>query len=197
MRHFDAQLPHNKRQRVFTHHVVHIKSLHQTKISLPQTATSPKTMIGAGLRSVHRIPVTCSISSSDDWSSSTECRRKAIRHKQVQRPSDFISELIASVASAALASIVLLGSPIIQSPPPAAAVTNEQLLYLEAWRAVDRAYVDKGFNGQSWFRVREEALKKVPMANREETYSAIRQLLASLDDPFTRFLEPGQYAALR
>jgi hypothetical protein len=24
----------------------------------------------------------------------------------------------------------------------------------QAWRAVDRAYVDKGFNGQSWFRVR-------------------------------------------
>ena len=36
---------------------------------------------------------------------------------------------------------------------PASAVTTEQLLFLEAWRAVDRAYVDKGFNGQAWFRV--------------------------------------------
>ena len=24
---------------------------------------------------------------------------------------------------------------------------------LQAWRAVDRAYVDKTFNGQSWFKV--------------------------------------------
>ena len=24
----------------------------------------------------------------------------------------------------------------------------------QAWRAVDRAYVDKTFNGQSWFKVR-------------------------------------------
>jgi hypothetical protein len=36
---------------------------------------------------------------------------------------------------------------------PSQAVTNEQLLFLEAWRAVDRAYVDKTFNGQSWFKV--------------------------------------------
>ena len=54
-----------------------------------------------------------------------------------------------TAATAAAAFTVALGSP----PPPAAAVTNEQLLYLEAWRAVDRAYVDKTFNGTSWFKV--------------------------------------------
>ena len=37
--------------------------------------------------------------------------------------------------------------------PPANAITTEQLLFLEAWRAIDRAYVDKSFNNQSWFRV--------------------------------------------
>lgn len=26
----------------------------------------------------------------------------------------------------------------------------------QAWRAVDRAYYDKSFNGQSWFRVRSQ-----------------------------------------
>ena len=36
---------------------------------------------------------------------------------------------------------------------PSQAITTEQLIFLEAWRAVDRAYVDKTFNGQSWFRV--------------------------------------------
>jgi len=25
---------------------------------------------------------------------------------------------------------------------------------MQAWRAVDRAYVDKTFNGQSWFKVK-------------------------------------------
>ena len=37
--------------------------------------------------------------------------------------------------------------------PPANAITTEQLLFLEAWRAIDRAYVDKSFNNQSWFKV--------------------------------------------
>ena len=57
--------------------------------------------------------------------------------------------------------------------------------------------MDKGFNGQTWFRVKERYLKEEAMTDREETYAAIRKLLASLDDPFTRFLEPEKYAALR
>jgi len=35
------------------------------------------------------------------------------------------------------------------------------------------------------------------MTNRSSTYEAIRKLLASLQDPFTRFLEPAKLAALR
>jgi hypothetical protein len=53
------------------------------------------------------------------------------------------------VAAAATAVAVAMGPPAL----PVQAVTNEQLLFLEAWRAVDRAYVDKSFNGQSWFKV--------------------------------------------
>lgn len=49
------------------------------------------------------------------------------------------------------------------------ALTEENLLFLEAWRTIDRAYVDKTFNGQSWFRYRENALRNEPMNNREET----------------------------
>jgi len=99
-------------------------------------------------------------------------------------------------AVAALAAGVLATSALLPSLP-ANAVTNEQLLYLEAWRAVDRAYVDKKFNGQNWFKVREDAVKKLKLTSREDTYSAIRSLLASLGDPFTRFLAPEQYSALR
>ena len=49
------------------------------------------------------------------------------------------------------------------------ALSEENLLFLEAWRTIDRAYVDKTFNGQSWFRYRENALRNEPMNNREET----------------------------
>ncbi|KAG2433211.1 hypothetical protein HYH02_012752 [Chlamydomonas schloesseri] len=114
----------------------------------------------------------------------------------------------AGCATAAAAALTLggllapegLGGPgagPLGGPQAAQAVTAEQLLFLEAWRAVDRAYVDKGFNGQPWFRVREAYLKKEPMEDREQTYAAIRKLLASLDDPFTRFLEPARLARLK
>ncbi|KAL3828315.1 hypothetical protein ACJIZ3_017117 [Penstemon smallii] len=80
---------------------------------------------------------------------------------------------------------------------PSWALTEENLLFLEAWRTIDRAYIDKSFNGQSWFRYRENALRSEPMNTREETYSAIRKMVATLDDPFTRFLEPNKFKSLR
>ena len=76
------------------------------------------------------------------------------------------------------------------------AVTENQLLFLEAWRAVDKAYVDKTFNGVSWFKYREQTVKNTPMPSREDAYEAIKAMLKKLDDPFTRFLEPDQYAAV-
>ncbi|KAJ6351447.1 hypothetical protein OIU78_007381, partial [Salix suchowensis] len=83
------------------------------------------------------------------------------------------------------------------SNSPSWALNEENLLFLEAWRTIDRAYVDKTFNGQSWFRYRENALRNEPMNTREETYTAIRKMLATLDDPFTRFLEPEKFKSLR
>jgi carboxyl-terminal processing protease len=80
--------------------------------------------------------------------------------------------------------------------PSALALTSEQLLLNEAWRVVNQAYVDGTFNHQNWWQLREKALKQ-PLQDRDATYSAIRQMLASLDDPFTRLLPPAQYRSLQ
>jgi C-terminal peptidase prc len=74
-----------------------------------------------------------------------------------------------------------------------AAYSEGQTLFLEAWRALDKAYVDKTFNGQQWFRTRERFLKRSNMGSSEQSHSAIRELVSTLDDPFTRFLEPSEY----
>ncbi|XP_021738339.1 carboxyl-terminal-processing peptidase 2, chloroplastic-like isoform X2 [Chenopodium quinoa] len=79
----------------------------------------------------------------------------------------------------------------------AGSLSEENRLFLEAWRTLDRAYVDKTFNGQSWFRYRENALRNEPMNSREETYAAIRKMISTLNDPFTRFLEPEKLKNLR
>lgn len=52
-----------------------------------------------------------------------------------------------------LSAAVTLGGPgPLLRPPSAIGITNEQLLFIEAWRAVDRAYYDKTFNGTNWFK---------------------------------------------
>jgi len=80
--------------------------------------------------------------------------------------------------------------------PPALALTDEQKFLSEVWRIVDRAYVDDTFNHQNWWLVRQKLVKQ-PLANREQTYTVVQQMLASLDDPFTRFLKPDQYRSLQ
>jgi carboxyl-terminal processing protease len=80
--------------------------------------------------------------------------------------------------------------------PPALAFTEEQKLFSQAWRIVSQSYIDDSFNHQNWWQLREKVLQK-RLDNREGTYSAIKNMLESLDDPFTRFLTPNQYRSLQ
>ena len=79
---------------------------------------------------------------------------------------------------------------------PAAALTSEQKLVSEAWRIVNRTYLDDTFNHQNWASIRQNVLKE-PLKDNEAAYDAIAQMLASLDDPFTRLLKPDQYRSLQ
>lgn len=79
---------------------------------------------------------------------------------------------------------------------PAAALTNEQKLVAEAWRVVNRTYLDDTFNHQNWAAVRQKVIKQ-PLKDKESAYTAIQQMVASLGDPFTRFLRPEQYRSLQ
>lgn len=82
------------------------------------------------------------------------------------------------------------------SAGPALALTHEQNLVAEVWRIVNRAYVDETFNHQNWWFTRQRTLEK-PLANRDETYQAIQDMLAGLEDPYTRLLPPAQYRSLQ
>jgi carboxyl-terminal processing protease len=97
-------------------------------------------------------------------------------------------------------SALLLVLPVILAlgcfSPPALALSEDQRLLSEVWRIVDRAYVDDTFNHQNWWLVRQKALQQ-PINNREQAYTAIQKMLASLDDPFTRLLKPDQYRSLQ
>ncbi len=95
------------------------------------------------------------------------------------------------VSVALLVSLLWLGST-----STAFALTTQQQLVMEAWRIVNRAYVDETFNHQNWWFVRQQALKR-PLNNWDDAYSAVQTMLAGLDDPYTRFLPPEQYQSLQ
>ena len=80
--------------------------------------------------------------------------------------------------------------------PNAAAFTEEQKLFLQSWRIVNQSYIDDTFNHQNWWFLRQKYLKK-RFKQREDAYTAIEEMLASLDDPFTRLLRPEQYRSLQ
>ena len=71
------------------------------------------------------------------------------------------------------------------------AVTPAQL-YDEVWRLINLKYVDQTDNSQDWNIWRHKYDKQ--MKTKEDAYVAIDTMLASLNDPYTRFLDPKEFA---
>ena len=101
--------------------------------------------------------------------------------------------------SAAIASSMLTLSILLQplAVPPASAsdyasFTPEQRFIAEAWRQVDDAYIDRTFNDQNWFQIRQDALKK-KYRNMDEAHFEVEGILSSLGDRYTRYLPPAKY----
>ncbi|MEL6854595.1 MAG: S41 family peptidase [Cyanobacteria bacterium J06607_13] len=65
----------------------------------------------------------------------------------------------------------------------------------EAWQLVYQEYVDANFNRVDWLGVRQTLLSG-EYTTRDAAYSELRRVLRRLEDPYTRFLNPAQYAAL-
>lgn len=76
------------------------------------------------------------------------------------------------------------------------ALTDQQQLVMEVWRIVNRSYLDESFNHQNWWFIRQRVLRQ-PLPDWETTYEAVQNMLASLEDPYTRFLPPQQYQSLQ
>ena len=79
---------------------------------------------------------------------------------------------------------------------PAEALSPERQVVAETWGIVNRAYVDESFNGENWWKVREQYLRR-QMNTIDDAYDTIDEMLAKLDEPFTRLLRPEAYRNLR
>jgi len=69
---------------------------------------------------------------------------------------------------------------------------DPKTLYDEVWKLVKTKYVDVNKNGQDWQRWRHKYDQAIN--NEDDAYVAIETMLASLNDPYTKFLDPEEFA---
>lgn len=69
---------------------------------------------------------------------------------------------------------------------------NPKAIVDEMWQIVNREFVHTTFNAEEWLSIREDLLRR-EYTSPDQAYSAIRQALRSLGDPYTRFLTPKQF----
>lgn len=74
------------------------------------------------------------------------------------------------------------------TPSPSSPVA----LYDQCWRFIRDMFYDQSYNGQNWARWQHKYDSQIK--TREDSYKAIETMLASLGDPYTRFLTPEAFS---
>ena len=107
--------------------------------------------------------------------------------------------LLALLGAGGIATAITVASPSLGLPSTTTAITDSPKEVIDqVWQIVYRDYLDHTGNycPQSWRKLRKILLTQ-SYAGTEESYEAIRSLLSSLDDPYTRFLDPKEFTEMR
>jgi carboxyl-terminal processing protease len=98
-------------------------------------------------------------------------------------------------AMAAMLAATLALSPLPSTAADYGSFTPEQKMVAEAWRTIDSTYLDRTFNGQDWFKIRQELIKK-KYKSMDEARSEVSNMMTTLGDKYTRFLSPAKYQSM-
>lgn len=93
---------------------------------------------------------------------------------------------------AGISALALVGSG---GPVRATMQDSPKAIVDEVWQIVNREYVDPSFNKRDWQAIRQNLLKK-NYTSKEQAYDALREALKSLDDVYTRFMDPKEFESL-
>ncbi|MEM9007566.1 MAG: carboxyl-terminal processing protease CtpC [Cyanobacteria bacterium P01_F01_bin.86] len=100
--------------------------------------------------------------------------------------------LVLGATAAAAASVIVMGAGLHLSQGKAFFEESPKEVIDEVWQLVDRTYVDATFNQVDWEAVRIDYLER-EYSTREAAYEAVREMLALLNDPYTRFMDPQEF----
>ena len=106
------------------------------------------------------------------------------------------SGLILGATALTVGSVAVTGFGLRYSQTQAFVQESPKEIVDEVWQVINRRYVDATFNGQDWRAIRNEFLEK-EYANKEEAYEAVREMLKTLDDPYTRFMNPEEFTSMQ
>ena len=95
-------------------------------------------------------------------------------------------------------ALLILSSAVLASGSWAALITDSPKEVIdEAWQIIYRNYLAStgDYDKDSWRQLRKELLSK-SYSTKKEAYEAIRGMLLTLDDPYTRFMDPDEFKEL-
>ena len=102
------------------------------------------------------------------------------------------NNLIIGSTAFMVAAITITGAGIHWSRGQAFFEESPKELVDEVWQLVDHTYVDATFNQVDWQAVRNEYLDR-HYTSPEDAYTAIKEMLKKLNDPYTRFMNPEEF----
>jgi carboxyl-terminal processing protease len=106
------------------------------------------------------------------------------------------NSLVILVGAGALGAIAL---PPLLAPSAASLISDSPKEVIDqTWQIVFRDYLDINgkYTPERWRALRRQVLAK-SYGSTKESYEAIRGMLASLDDPYTRFLDPREFKEMQ
>ena len=109
------------------------------------------------------------------------------------------ASLIVLVGLGACAATAVFAGELVGAPTPISSVSDSPKEVMDqAWQIVFRDYLD--INGKytpdRWRKLRHDVLAK-SYGTPKEAYEAIRGMLGTLDDPYTRFLDPREFKEMQ
>ncbi|MCT0217820.1 PDZ domain-containing protein [Synechococcus sp. CS-1329] len=99
----------------------------------------------------------------------------------------------------ACATAVIVGTDWVGSPSAASLITDSPKEVMDqAWQIVFRDYLDTTgkYTPEQWRKLRRDLLAK-SYGSTKESYEAIRGMLGTLDDPYTRFMDPREFKEMQ
>ncbi|MEY2979411.1 MAG: carboxyl-terminal processing protease CtpC [Prochlorotrichaceae cyanobacterium] len=102
------------------------------------------------------------------------------------------NNLIIGSTAIMVAAVTITGAGIHWSRSQAFFEESPKELVDEVWQVIEHTYVDATFNQVDWNAVRNEYLDR-QYGNQEEAYTAIKEMLDQLEDPYTRFMTPEEF----